>query len=702
MKIIKLQFVLIFFLLGLYLSLGSKEAYAVAFTRSVVLQNAQPNSVEMRWATDTGGSVTINYGLSIGYGSSVQSNSVAGGSNNHATITGLSPNTRYYYQMISGGTPLTPAGSANHYFKTPPPVGSTTPFTWAIWGDNGSSGNVNVPPLTAKKPDLILVAGDVGYPYSTDFNNNNTQYFNVYKSIMSYTPFYATCGNHEASCATLVSDHSLPAAGSASGVESTYSWDYGNVHFVALNTNQNILFDKANPQNSAPQIKWAYNDLNASPQPWKILFFHFNGWSSGSHADLANQINNLYPLAQATGVDLVIWGHSHVYERWTASSHSGPAFFTIGNGGKNSTTTCTSHNPPCLAHSNGEAGFLYAQVNGNQMTVNYVTQSGTTADSVIYSSGPGGPTIPFSSPTQPPFRSPTPITATNPIQPTRTPTPISGSCSRKSQGDADCNGIIDLIDYEIWRREFTGTASTRNADYNADGFVNLIDYEIWRRPFTGGTTNPTNPPASPTIQTPPPTPPTGELSIAVCDRANGPFSLNINNPYFPLPVGLVHVLEGGGFKVQFSVLNQTKVIGGVTTRVIEEREWLNGNLFEVSYNWFVQAPNGTVCYYGEDVFDGSGNKIGGSWIAYDDLNNPNFRPGILMPGSPAVGQTYYQEVAPPVAQDRGNNVRFEPSYTTPAGTFNNVLYVEETPPSYKRYAPGIGLIYDDGALLTRL
>ena len=83
-----------------------------------------------------------------------------------------------------------------------------------------------------------------------------------------------------------------------------------------------------------------------------------------------------------------------------------------------------------------------------------------------------------------PTRTPTPVSATNPVAPTRTPTPSAG-CSRKFQGDANCDGLIDLIDFEIWRREFTGTATTKNADYNVDGLVNLIDFEIWRRSFAG-------------------------------------------------------------------------------------------------------------------------------------------------------------------------------------------------------------------------
>lgn len=61
----------------------------------------------------------------------------------------------------------------------------------------------------------------------------------------------------------------------------------------------------------------------------------------------------------------------------------------------------------------------------------------------------------------------------------------STNCPRKSEGDADCNGVTDLIDFEIWRREFTGLAATRNADYRADGRVDLIDFEIWRRSFLG-------------------------------------------------------------------------------------------------------------------------------------------------------------------------------------------------------------------------
>lgn len=556
--------------------------------------------------------------------------------------------------------------------------------------------------------NAVLVLGDNQYPDGllNDFNNYYNPTWGRFKSITRPVP-----GNHEYHTANAAGYFDYfnglgvnigPAGDRSKG--GYYSFNISSWHFIALNSE----CGKSNDTNCnmTNQISWLNSDLAANQSKvCTLAYWHNPRFSSAQHHSNTRTApfwDSLYNYR----ADIVLSGHDHVYERFapqrpdqTYDPVNGIREWVAGMGGAGLYSWgATERNSEF--RNNTLHGILKLTLHSTSYDWQFIDKTGVVRDQGSSSCAIGSGVTPTSGPYLSPTVHPTstPVQPTNPVNPTRTPTPMAG-CPRKSQGDADCNGIIDLIDFEIWRREFSGLATTRNADYNADGFVNLIDFEIWRRPFTGSVGPlPTNTPS--VFRSPTPGSGPGELSIAVCDRANGPFTLNINNPYFPLPVGLVHVLEGGGFKVQFSVLNQTKVIGGVTTRVIEEREWLNGNLFEVSYNWFVQAPNGTVCYYGEDVFDGTGNKIGGSWIAYDDPNNPNFRPGILMPGNPAVGQTYYQEVAPPVAEDRGNNIRFEPSYTTPAGTFNNVLYVEETPPSYKRYAPGIGLIYDDGALLT--
>jgi len=102
--------------------------------------------------------------------------------------------------------------------------------------------------------------------------------------------------------------------------------------------------------------------------------------------------------------------------------------------------------------------------------------------------------------------------------------------------------------------------------------------------------------------------PATTLDILVCDpAAGGPFSADtIDNEFFPLVVGDQYVLEGvvDGelIHLEITVLDETEVVAGVTTRVVEEAEWADGEIAEISRNFFAQAvPDGTVCYFGEDV-----------------------------------------------------------------------------------------------------
>ncbi len=196
----------------------------------------------------------------------------------------------------------------------------------------------------------------------------------------------------------------------------------------------------------------------------------------------------------------------------------------------------------------------------------------------------------------------------------------------------------------------------------------------------------------------------GILDVSVCDPSAGPFSLEIDNQYFPLPVGQVSVLEGDedgeSIRLEITVLDETEVVAGVTTRVLEEREFEDGELIEVSRNFYAQAPDGTVCYFGEDVQDFEDGEVVGSagqWRAGVGDN----RPGIIMPANPAAGQVYSQEFAPGVAEDMAEVVGFDAGVTVPAGTYENVLRTIDTSPldpgeeDVKLYAPGIGIVVDD-------
>jgi hypothetical protein len=202
-----------------------------------------------------------------------------------------------------------------------------------------------------------------------------------------------------------------------------------------------------------------------------------------------------------------------------------------------------------------------------------------------------------------------------------------------------------------------------------------------------------------------------DLDIGVCDPKAGPFSLNINNPYFPLPEERVSILEGDdegvAVRLQITVLDRTEKVAGVKTRVVEEREWEDDELIEVSQNFFVQAPDGTVCYYGEEVDiyeDGKVVSHEGAWRAGKNGN----RPGIIMPANPAVGMKYAQEVAPGIAEDQAEIIAIGKTVKVPAGTLKDTLITRETTPlepgseSFKAYAAGVGLIVDNVVQLVEV
>ena len=156
------------------------------------------------------------------------------------------------------------------------------------------------------------------------------------------------------------------------------------------------------------------------------------------------------------------------------------------------------------------------------------------------------------------------------------------------------------------------------------------------------------------------------------------------------------------------MLDETKTVDGVKTRVVEERETKNGRLEEVSRNYFaIDKVAGDVYYFGEDVdmYDKSGKVTGhgGSWLA--GVNGARF--GLMMPGAPKVGDKYYQEVAPGTALDRAEVVSVTENFKAPAGEFKNCLRTRESSglesgSEDKWYAPDVGLVKDADFVLTKV
>ncbi len=182
------------------------------------------------------------------------------------------------------------------------------------------------------------------------------------------------------------------------------------------------------------------------------------------------------------------------------------------------------------------------------------------------------------------------------------------------------------------------------------------------------------------------------------------------NPYFVLEPGYRMWFESaeGNKKTRLvvTVTDRTERVDGVETRVVEERETVDGRTVEVSRNFFaISKATNDLYYFGEDVDmyeDGRVANHEGSWRSGRD----GARFGLMVPGRPAVGARFYSEQAPSVAMDRIEIVSLTATVETPAGKYEACVKTEETTPlepgvrEYKIFAPGVGLVQDGSLRLV--
>lgn len=182
------------------------------------------------------------------------------------------------------------------------------------------------------------------------------------------------------------------------------------------------------------------------------------------------------------------------------------------------------------------------------------------------------------------------------------------------------------------------------------------------------------------------------------------------NRFFILAPGYQLVLEGKdkgkAMQLTITVLNETRVVDGVETRVIEEKETADGQLVEISRNFFAISKKTTaVFYFGEEVDIYKNGKVvshDGAWLS----GVAGARFGLTMPGQALLGARYQHEVAPKVAMDRAEIISVSETLDTEAGKFERCLKTEETTPlesgkGYKVYAPGVGVIEDAEVKLVK-
>jgi len=180
-----------------------------------------------------------------------------------------------------------------------------------------------------------------------------------------------------------------------------------------------------------------------------------------------------------------------------------------------------------------------------------------------------------------------------------------------------------------------------------------------------------------------------------------------SNPYFILEPGYRLTLTNTKDTLIVTVLEDTKLVDGVRTRVVEERETSGGKLAEVSRNYFaIDRITSDLYYFGEDVDTYENGKVSGhegAWLA--GVNGARF--GLMIPGKPVMGARYYQENAPKVAMDRAEIISVTEESKVPAGVFKNCLHTRESSALEKGsedkwYAPGVGLIKDEDFVLAKV
>ncbi len=205
------------------------------------------------------------------------------------------------------------------------------------------------------------------------------------------------------------------------------------------------------------------------------------------------------------------------------------------------------------------------------------------------------------------------------------------------------------------------------------------------------------------------------LSICAPTAANFPSPLTSTNPYFPIIVDYQWTLESDDELLIMTVLDETREIDGIMTRVVEEREFEGEEgdleLAEISWNYFAETADGTVCYFGEDVDDIDEGEVvehEGRWCAEDDPDVN--KAGIIMPADPQPGMTFKNEDAPDFgAVDEAKIVGSGP-VTVPFGTFSQTIRFREFNPEdnekgYKVFAKDLatgfgGIIVDEELVLT--
>ncbi len=330
------------FLLAVVFLFARLSLDAQQVTRGPYLQKGTPSSMVIRWRTDVAATGKVNFGTTLSaFDNSVSETTAT--TEHMLEINGLSANTIYYYDIGTTSSVLLPA-NAGMYFKTSPPPGTVQPIRAWVIGDfgNASQGQIDVMNSYANytgntHTDVWLWLGDNAYGDGTQ-QEYQTKVFDIYVSPFKKMVAWPAPGNHDYGSVDISNNgpyfdiFTLPTNGEAGGVpsgtEGYYAYDYGNAHFISLNS-EYLAWTLTD---NTAMTNWLEDDLENNDKDWVIVYWHQPPYTRGSHDSdeffgrMGMMRTNINPILEEHGVDLVLCGHSHCYERsYLLKGHFGNA-----------------------------------------------------------------------------------------------------------------------------------------------------------------------------------------------------------------------------------------------------------------------------------------------------------------------------------------------------------------------------------------
>lgn len=230
-------------------------------------------------------------------------------------LTGLTPDTTYHYKVRSADSRGEVVESEEVPLKTG--VKEDEPFSFVVTSETGGYGDDEInrrifSQIGRYRPEFLLIVGD-SVKRGSVYEDWDRWFFAPGKDLFTHTPFYLCLGNHEEHPPWFYKFVAYPEP------KNYYSFDYGNAHFVALDSTSLVDYREGKPvptgdlASGSPQYEFLVEDLKATRATWKFVFFHYPPYVSGDYQ--VEDLRVLCPVFEEYGVDIVFNSHTIVYER---------------------------------------------------------------------------------------------------------------------------------------------------------------------------------------------------------------------------------------------------------------------------------------------------------------------------------------------------------------------------------------------------